>query len=135
MERDEKIAQVKNDLRALKKLNHAIESATRTKERYERRIELITQSRGTEENKQRRLQSVEALIDKLSLERIIEETSRRESIYMGAIAQLEPLDMTIILETYINGKGYKEIASALGYTEVGIRKRASKIIEHIATLV
>lgn len=135
MEKDEKILKIKTELRTLRKLNHSIDSAVRTKERYERRMELIKQSRGTEEEKRRRLEGVEALINKLGVERIIEEANRRESLYMDAISKLEPLDLTIVLESYINGKGYKEIAFALGYTEVAVRKRADKIIERIASLV
>ena len=58
-----------------------------------------------------------------------------ESLYMEAISKLEPLDRTIILDGYINGKAYWKIGRDIGYTEVGIQKRVNKIIEILANLI
>ena len=135
MEREEKILKIKQELRTLRKLNHSIDSAVRTKERYERRKEFIKQLRGKEEEKKKKLQRVDELINKLELDRLIDEVTHRESLYMDAISKLEPHDMTIILECYVNGRTYRDMGYYLGYTEVAIRKKVSKIIENLATMM
>jgi len=54
---------------------------------------------------------------------------------MDAISKLDPLDRTIILDGYINGKPYWKIGRDIGYTERGVQKRIGAIIEKLAKML
>ncbi len=133
MEREEKIFKIKKDLRRLRKISHSVEVALRVKERHEKRL-VYLEERLTKDNVQE-ADNIRKNLSTLKIDEIIREATALESLYMDAISNLEPLDRTIILDGYINGKAYWKIGREIGYTEVGVQKRVNKIIETLATLI
>ena len=134
MEKDEKIAKIKKDLRRLRKITHSVEVALQVKERHERRLSYLEREKPSKENIEE-AQKIRKNLTSLRIDDIIKEATTLESLYMEAISKLEPLDRTIILDGYINGKAYWKIGRDIGYTEVGIQKRVNKIIEILANLI
>ena len=130
----EKKAKIKQDLRRLRKMAHSIEVALKVKERHERRLEYLQKETPTKENLEE-AEKIRKNLSSLRIDDIIKKATTLESVYMDAISKLEPLDRTIILDGYINGKAYWKIGRDIGYTEIGIQKRVSRIIELLATLV
>ena len=134
MEKDEKIAKIKKDLRRLRKITHSVEVALQVKERHERRLSYLEREKPSNENIEE-AQKIRKNLASLRIDDIIKEATTLESLYMETISKLEPLDRTIILDGYINGKAYWKIGRDIGYTEVGIQKRVNKIIEILANLI
>ena len=134
MEKDEKIAKIKKDLRRLRKITHSVEVALQVKERHEKRLSYLEREKPSNENFEE-AQKIRRNLSSLRIDDIIKEATTLESLYMEAISKLEPLDRTIILDGYINGKAYWKIGREIGYTEVGIQKRVNKIIEILANLI
>lgn len=134
MERVEKIEKIKKDLRRLSKLSHSIEVSLTIKERHEKRRELLLQEEQTEETIGE-ISKIDRVLSSLHIQEYIKEATALEERYMGAISRLEPLDKTIILDGYINGKAYWKIGRDIGYTEDGVKKRVKKSIEKLANLL
>ena len=134
MEKDEKIAKIKKDLRRLRKITHSVEVALQVKERHERRLSYLEREKPSKENIEE-AQKIRKNLAYLRIDDIIKEATTLESLYMETISKLEPLDRTIILDGYINGKAYWKIGRDIGYTEVGIQKRVNKIIEILANQI
>ena len=134
MEKDEKIAKIKKDLRRLRKITHSVEVALQVKERHERRLSYLEREKPSKENIEE-AQKIRKNLASLRIDDIIKEATMLESLYMETISKLETLDRTIILDGYINGKAYWKIGRDIGYTEVGIQKRVNKIIEILANLI
>ena len=134
MEKEEKIAKIKKDLRRLRKITHSVEVALQVKERHERRLSYLEREKPSRENIEE-AQKIRKNLAFLRIDDIIKEATTLESLYMETISKLEPLDRTIILDGYINGKAYWKIGRDIGYTEVGIQKRVNKIIEILANLI
>lgn len=134
MEKDEKIAKIKKDLRRLRKITHSVEVALQVKERHERRLSYLEREKPSKENIEE-AQKIRKNLASLRIDDIIKEATTLESLYTEAISKLEPPDRTIILDGYINGKAYWKIGRDIGYTEVGIQKRVNKIIEILANLI
>ena len=134
MEKEEKIAKIKKDLRRLRKITHSVEVSLQVKERHERRLSYLEREKPSKENIEE-AQKIRKNLASLRIDDIIKEATTLESLYMEAISKLEPLDRTIILDSYINGKAYWKIGRDIGYTEVGIQKRVNKIIEILANLI
>lgn len=133
MEREDKISKIKKDLRRLRKISHSVEVTLRVKERHERRLTYL-EEKNTKENLQE-ASNIRKNLSALRIDDVIREATALETLYMDAISKLEPLDRTIILDGYINGKAYWKIGRDIGYTEAGVQKRVNKIIETLATLI
>lgn len=131
MERAEKIERVKEDLRRLNKLSHSIEVSFTVKERHEKRREFLLQGEQSAETVAE-ISKIDLVLSSLHLQEYIKEANALEERYMGAISCLEPLDKTIILDGYVNGKAYWKIGQDIGYSVSGIKKRIQKITEKIA---
>ena len=131
METTEKI---KRDLRLLRKITHSIEVSLTVEKRHKERLEVLQKQQQTEEVKQN-IADIEAVLATLDTAKYIQRATELESRYIEAINKLDPLDKTIILDGYVNGKAYWKIGSDIGYTEVGIQKRVNKIIEILAKIL
>lgn len=131
MERAEKIEKVKEDLRRLNKLSHSIEVSLTVKERHEKRRELLLKEEQSAETVAE-ISKIDLVLSSLHIQEYIKEASALEERYMGAISSLEPLDKTIVLDGYVNGKAYWKIGRDIGYSVSGIKKRIQKITEKIA---
>lgn len=134
MEKDEKIERIKRDLRRLRKITHSIEVALQVKERHEKRLAYLTGVKPTKENLEEATK-IRKNLESLRVEDCIKEATELESRYMEAISKLEPLDRTIILDGYINGKAYWKIGRDIGYTERGVQKRVVIAIETLANYI
>lgn len=127
---------IKSDLKTLRKLTHSIESSLQVKERHERRLAYLKQSRGMDEsNKNTEIEKLHRLLRSLKVDELIRQSTDLETLYMDAINKLEPLDRTIILEGYINGKAYWKIGRDIGYTERGVQNRINAIIEKLSKMI
>lgn len=131
METTEKI---KRDLRQLRKITHSIEVSLQVKERHERRLEVLQQGKQSKEVSEE-IAKIQQVLSTLRIEESIKRATALELRYAEAISKLDPLDKTIILDGYINGKAYWKIGRDIGYTEVGVQKRIKKIFERLATLL
>lgn len=131
METTEKI---KRDLRLLRKITHSIEVSLTVEKRHKERLEILQKQEQTEEVKQN-IADIEAVLATLDTAKYIQWATELESRYIEAINKLDPLDKTIILDGYVNGKAYWKIGRDIGYTEVGIQKRVNKIIEILAKIL
>lgn len=131
METTEKI---KRDLRQLRKITHSIEVSLQVKERHERRLEVLQQRKQSKEVSEE-IAKIQQVLSTLHIEESIKRATALELRYAEAISKLDPLDKTIILDGYINGKAYWKIGRDIGYTEVGVQKRIKKIFERLATLL
>lgn len=131
METTEKI---KRDLRLLRKITHSIEVSLTVEKRHKERLEVLQKQQQTEEVKQN-IADIEAVLATLDTAKYIQRATELESRYIEAINKLDPLDKTIILDGYVNGKAYWKIGRDIGYTEVGVQKRVNKIIEILAKIL
>ena len=134
MENNEKISKIKKDLRRLRNITHSIEVLLKVKEMQEKRISYLEWERpviGSNEEAEKIRENQAAL----KIYENIKEVTTLESEYIEAISKLEPLDRTIILDGYINGKAYWKIGREIGYTEAGVKKRMQKIFEKLADIV
>lgn len=126
--------QVKSDLRLLKKIQHSIDIQLETEERHQKRLELLLRVKQTK-SVQEDIQKLQDIISNLHTEEFISRATAIESKYMDAINHLEPLDKTIIMDGYINGKAYWKLGNKIGYTERGIQKRVIKSLNFIADYI
>ena len=131
METTEKI---KRDLRLLRKITHSIEVSLTVEKRHKERLEVLRKQQQTEEVKQN-IADIEAVLATLDTAKYIQRATELELRYIEAINKLDPLDKTIILDGYVNGKAYWKIGRDIGYTEVGVQKRVNKIIEILARIL
>jgi DNA-directed RNA polymerase specialized sigma24 family protein len=134
MEKDEKIAKIKRDLRQLRKITHSIEVAMKVKEGREKRLEVLRSAKPSDDTVCE-IQKIEHTISSLHIEESIKRSTALETLYMDAINNLDPLDKTIILDAYINGKAYWKIGRDIGYTEIGVQKRIKRILENLASMI
>lgn len=133
MEKDEKIAKIKKDLRRLRRITHSVDVVLQVKERHDKRISYLEREKPTKENIEE-AQKIRKNLASLRIDDIIKEATTLESLYMEAISKLEPIDRIIIIDGYINGKAYWKIGKEIGYSERGIQKRASIIFEKISKM-
>ena len=127
---NEKIDKIKTDMKRLRTLRHAIESAKKAKERHEQMIELI--KGGAKETSQRILERLYTATNSLGIEELIEELSTLENTYLPKIRTLEPFDRTLFIDNAINGMSYTMIANKIGYSKRGIEERIKRIYNKIA---
>lgn len=125
---------IKRDLRLLRKITHSIEVSLTVEKRHKERLEVLQKQQQTEEVKQN-IADIEAVLATLDTAKYIQRATELESRYIEAINKLDPLDKTIILDGYVNGKAYWKIGRDIGYTEVGVQKRVNKIIEILAKIL
>lgn len=121
---------IKKDLKELRKNIRYIQSYKDAERLHRERIALLEgmgkQSYAKEIKREREL------LAKLNPSKHIIEAGLVEERYIDAIEKLSPIDKTIIIETYLNGKPYWKTGEELGYTEEGIRKRISRCISKMA---
>ncbi len=134
MASEEKIAQVKQDLRHLRKITHSIEVALQVKERHEKRLEVLQQGKQSPDEIDE-IMKIEKILSTLHIEESIKRATELELRYVDAIDKLEPLDKAIIQDCYINGNAYWKAGRSIGFSPEGIRKRAEKAIRKLAEII
>ena len=126
--------EVKKDLRELKKHAHAIERLKSVQKTHMARIKML-ENIAPSDKASELIEKELAHLDALPICNEIEKAREIEEKYMGAIMKLDPIEKSIIVDTYINGVPYWKIGIELGYSEEGIRKRLAKAIKSIACQV
>lgn len=128
---DDKILTIKQDLRQLRKLTHSIEAYLEMEKRHKARLELL-KTIPKQETSFLEIDKIEKILKSINVKKHIEQASMLEEKYMKAIDKLDPLDKTIIIEGYINGKAYWKLGKEIGYSTTGIQNRINVIIKQIA---
>lgn len=128
---DDKILTIKQDLRQLRKLTHSIEAYLEMEKRHKARLELL-KTIPKQEISILEIDKIEKILKSINVKKHIEQASMLEEKYMKAIDKLDPLDKTIIIEGYINGKAYWKLGKEIGYSTTGIQNRIKVIIKQIA---
>lgn len=128
---DDKILTIKQDLRQLRKLTHSIEAYLEMEKRHKARLELLKMTL-KQEISILEIDKIEKILKSINVKKHIEQASMLEEKYMKAIDKLDPLDKTIIIEGYINGKAYWKLGKEIGYSTTGIQNRIKVIIKQIA---
>lgn len=128
---DDKILTIKQDLRQLRKLTHSIEAYLEMEKRHKARLELL-KTIPKQEISILEIDKIEKILKSINVKKHIEQASMLEEKYMKAIDKLDPLDKTIIIEGYINGKAYWKLGKEIGYSTTGIQNRINVIIKQIA---
>lgn len=121
------IQQVKSDLHNLRKTIHAVSVMAEVRKRQIERLDIIM-CMPESEDKQQEVEKMQYLIELLD----VASVSKMEQKYMVAIAKLEPIDKTIILDWLVNNKPHWKIGMEIGYSERSIRYKIQKIICEIA---
>lgn len=124
---------IRRELRDLRRLTHSIDTMLTLRDNHERRIRYLTE-KGTPEA-QSEAERIKALLDGLKIEETIARANELEARYMSAIGKLEPLERTVIIEGYINGKPYWKIGKEMGYSERSIQSRVNAALEKLAKLI
>ena len=118
---------IKNDLRQLKKTVHIIDAMKDTQQRYLKRIETLSKFVQTEQIKDQ-INTTKKLLNLMDIDTYIKDAIEIEQKYMSVINKLEPIEKTIIIESFINGKPYWKIGMDLFYSEETVRKKVDKIL-------
>ena len=126
---------IKRDLRRLRKITHGIEVSMRVKETHEKRLAYLNALSPSTNEAKAEAEKIRQNLSALRIEDSIKEATALETLYMGAISRLDPLDRTIILDGYINGKAYWKIGRDIGYTERGVQNRIGAIIERLSKML
>ena len=127
---EERIEEVKAELRALRKLSHSVEAGMRARELHEKRLTYLRR-RGDPSDADE-IRRIERIIASLLIDEHIARLSALEEKYMPLINSLPECDRTIILEGYVNGKAYWRIGRDIGYSEVGVKKRVDAAMRKMA---
>ena len=121
------IKEIKSDLRQLKKTIHIIEALKRSQARYTERIDTLSKFVQTPKIKEQ-IEATKKVMSLLKIEEYIKEANELESKYIPIINNLEPIEKTIIMESFFDGKPYWKIGLDLGYEEETVRKKIDRIL-------
>ena len=94
------------------------------KEKHEKKIRIL--GRVGTDAAEREIRHLSDFVNGLKIPQLTKEKNELEEIYLSRIKALSPLDH-LIIEGFLDGGTYSKIALDLGYSEVGVRKRLSKI--------
>lgn len=128
---ESKINIVRKDLRALKRSSHAIEKLIEAQGIHFVRINALEKMEQNEQVK-RALEKEKEHLEKLGLAQEIEKSVELEGKYLNAISSLPLIDRAILTDSFVKGKSNIVIAMDYGFSEGGIRKRITRLIEKIA---
>lgn len=124
------IQQVKSDLHNLRKTIHAVSVMAEVRKRQIERLDIIM-CMPESEDKQQEVEKMQYLIELLD----VASVSKMEQKYMVAIAKLEPIDKTIILDWLVNGKPYWKIGRDIGYSEDRVYRKICQAVKQIAKMI
>ncbi len=122
---------IKSDLRSMRQNAHVINGLYNLQKTHEKRLTLLEKmERGA--RVQQAISQEKQSLEKIDVLGYIQRSRELESRYMKAIDSLDPVDRTIIIESFINGVAYWKIGNRLGFTSEGIRKRIQRALTKIA---
>ena len=104
------IDKIKSDLRSMRKNAHVINGLYNLQKTYEKRISLLEKLERGERVRQAILREKQSLED-IDVLGYIKSSHDLESKYRQAINSLDPVDRTIIIESFINGVAYWKIGN------------------------
>lgn len=122
--------QVKRELRNLRHIEYAIRTFSEARSRLLHQYEECAKTEDTET-----LEKLKESISKLDANEFIRKSIVKKDLYFNAIACLEPINQTIIIDSVINGVPYWKIGKQLGFSEVAVKKRVNKAIHQIAEIM
>lgn len=112
--------EIRQELALLKQLSNNIEVINRARERRRKRMEALGRTEDEAGSK------LFAAFDDEN-----DRVSAMEARYIAASAHFDATDRTILLESMMGSKTYREIGKELGYSLDGIRKRAKSIVKKL----
>lgn len=115
---------VNQDIKRLRRIRQELDVLVSVKEKHEKKIRIL--SRMGTDAAEREIRRLSDFINDLKIPQLAKEKEELEEIYLPKIRSLPPLDH-LIIEGFLDGGTYSKIALDLGYSEVGVRKRLSKI--------
>ncbi len=128
------IQAVKKELRELKSTVHIIDTLKNTQIRYNERIEALLRLPKTKRIEEQ-ISNLKRVLSLMRLDAYIEKATALEKKYIVAINKLDNIEKTLILDTFINGISYWKIGLNLGYAEETVRKKVSRAIRKLSTLL
>lgn len=132
MEREITVAKIKRDFKTIRDLPVTIETLTKTKERYEATI-LSEQSKGTSDSE--KIQGLKNLIQSLGIPDLKKYLRELEERYVNVIVQLEPFEITMVMEVFYNRRTYKDIGYYMNYSERGVQAIMAKIFKKMIAIL
>lgn len=123
--------QVRHDLRNLKHIEYSIQTFTEAHNKLQRQYEQHKNNGASEED----LRKLSESIKKLDANGLIKQSIEKKDKYFEAIAHLESVNKTIIIDSVINGVTYWKIGNKLGYSDETIKKRVNKSIKQIVDYI
>lgn len=121
--------QVHNDLNRLKELAKKIQYCADAELKLSKFYNAVEKSSASEKAKSRFYHSIE----KVSLRKHLEEFNELMSKYsLLAKKSLEPFEIAVFIDTYINGAPLSEIAKKTHYSVSSIKKKLDKIISKLS---
>ena len=128
------VNKVRKDLRQLKITAHAVSSLEKAFTTHEKRIKMLERL-GNGEKEKALIENERKKLEHLNFLEKIKELTELELAYKDLIYALPPLEMSIMVDCFFNGKSYWQIGLSLGFTEEGIRKKVGTIIKTLAKAV
>ena len=128
------IKTIKSDLRQLKKTIHIIEALKRSQARYTERIDTLSKFVQTPKIKEQ-IEATKKVMSLMQIEEYIKEANELESKYIPIINNLEPIEKTIIMESFFDGKPYWKVGNMISYCEDTVRKKANKIMRKMVNMM
>lgn len=125
------LEEVKRDLKSLKHLEYSIRAFGVACENLQKQYDFYKNAGGVSEDVER----LRVAIKNLKISELIKSSIAKKEKYFEAIAFLEPINRTIIVDSVINGCTYWQIGKKLGYSDEAIKKRVNKAIKQIAEFV
>ena len=117
-------SEIRQELALLKQLSSNIEVINRARERRRRRMAALGRTDDAAASK------LFAAFDEEN-----DRVSDMEARYIAASAHFDATDRTILLESMMGSKTYRQLGKELGYSLEGIRKRAKHIVERLTEIL
>jgi len=124
--------EVKKDLTSLKHLEYSIHTFTEAHERLNKQYALHKEKNLSTEAELKKLKDA---IDRLNASDFIKKSIEKKDRYFEAIAKLDPMNQTILVDFVINGEAYWKIGNKLGFSSEGVRKRVRRAIKQIVKIL
>lgn len=116
--------EIRQELALLKQLSSNIEVINRARERRRRRMAALGRTEDAAGSK------LFAAFDEEN-----DRVSDMEARYIAASAHFDATDRTILLESMMGHKTYRELGKELGYSVESIRKRAKSIVARLTEIL
>ena len=125
------VQKIRQDLRQIKINAHAVSALEKAYTTHIKRIKML-ESLSSNEYIKKQISREREKLESLNFLGQIEELTNLEIKYKDLISSLPPLEKAIMVDCFFNGKSYWQIGLKLGYSEEGVRKQVSVIIDKLS---